>query len=402
MKLVFSIIASLVVGLILGVGSAAIQVGSYELPVADVGTSRTGISRTGISRTATSRPGASGTAIALPRVQIDRQEYDFGVMQLGAQRDHTFVFENRGDAALVLTRGSSSCQCTHVELTQQEVPPGGSHSVKIEWTARKKAPLFREHATVTTNDPSRPEIELTIHGQVRQMLEMRPSELVFSRVVDGEEKSAEIELLAFEEPPLELSRYSFRDEKTAGNFLVDVQDIEPTELPDPNAKSGKRVRVTIKPGLPVGLIRQGLILRTNVATESRLEIPIRGHVVSEISVLGSGWSPKKGFLWLGHVRSEEGIRRELNVFIRGEDADKVELSVTKVVPDWIQVKFGQQVSVKKDGTVVRMPLVVEIPKGSRAVNHLGANPNDWGEISIKTTHPRVDMLRLYLRFAVGT
>ena len=129
-----------------------------------------------VPRAETLRPAepAEGT----PQVEVAQAEHDFGVMDLHAERSHDFVFRNLGDATLRLTAGDTSCSCTVSELDVNEVSPGGSTEVTVTWSANESLGPYRQTATIFTNDPARPRVELTVTGRVTSAARTVPGSAV--------------------------------------------------------------------------------------------------------------------------------------------------------------------------------------------------------------------------------
>src|SRR5262245_29821751 len=67
---------------------------------------------------ATNIPGEKTNALALPtdssspRVVVDNADFNFGTMQQGRRKSHTFEFKNVGAAPLTLKVGQPTCKCT--------------------------------------------------------------------------------------------------------------------------------------------------------------------------------------------------------------------------------------------------------------------------------------------------
>jgi len=95
-----------------------------------------------------------------PRVKVDEPHHNFGRMERGREKSHKFVIRNIGDAPLTLTVGQTSCKCTLSEVESGAIPPGESTHVKIEWSAKADQGPFRQTATIHTNDPQQPDVEL--------------------------------------------------------------------------------------------------------------------------------------------------------------------------------------------------------------------------------------------------
>jgi CTP:molybdopterin cytidylyltransferase MocA len=171
------------------------------------------------------------------------------------------------------------------------------------------------------------------------------------------------------------------------------------ELDDPAAKSGLSVAVTIKPGLPLGPIRQKIRLVTNLPRASVLEVPIEGAIQSDISVVGPGWKSEQGVLSLGTVSHTQGIKRTLMLLVHGPHRQDVRFSVGKVVPSLLRVQIGESRQIGS-GAVVQVPLEIEIPPGSPPVSYLSASQSKLAEIVLETTHPEAKQLRLWVQFAI--
>ena len=60
----------------------------------------------------------------------------------------------------------------------QAVSPGGTGRIKITLNLRGYDGPFVKSATVSTNDPQNPSVLLSLKGQVRPMVELRPSPIV--------------------------------------------------------------------------------------------------------------------------------------------------------------------------------------------------------------------------------
>ena len=159
-----------------------------------------------------------------------------------------------------------------------------------------------------------------------------------------------------------------------------------------------RVRVTTKPGLRLGRFDQWLSVTTNIPDAEKMKIPVVGRVVGNISIHGRMWNEDQGVLRLGRVKSSEGVKAPLNVVIRGEGADKVELSVASVDPPELVAKLGEPKKIKD--TLVHVPLEIEIPPGTPPMARLDIDQHDEARVVLKTTHPDVPEMVLGVRFAV--
>lgn len=336
-----------------------------------------------------------------PIAEVDATEFRFGTIAVGATRSHVFTITNRGDAPLEIHKGSTSCKCTISDFEEGSLAPGESARIKLEWTARTSEGDFREIATILTNDPTHRRIDLSVVGRVTRTVQVEPNSVVFSRLRTDQEKTAHVKLLCFVDEPLRMidTKLEMRSPENAKYFDVSVAPLSPEDLGDPDAKSGLDVRITVRPGMPVGTFRGLLHLTTNVKDQGIFMLRVAGSVVSDVSVLGPGWSHEQGILTLGKVSGSEGIERRLFLHIRGRDARQVDLGPVDVDPQCLQVTLGEAEPLP-GGRMVRVPLSVRIPPGTHPINRLGTDQAPLGEIVVHTNHPRAREIRLLVRFVV--
>lgn len=335
------------------------------------------------------------------KVVVDHVQHDFGKMDVDGEGSHDFIFSNEGDAPLVLTEGATSCKCTGIEIKQSEVPPGESAKATLTWKAEGSTSSYQETAIVHTNDPARPQVTLTISGRVTEVIRTVPPKLVFYSVSAGESTTREIPLYCYLDQPLEIAGIKLSDQRIADKFEVAFEPLGPNELKnETDAQSGYLVKVTLKPGLPLGTFEQTILIGTNLESASSVVIPILGKVTGDITVVGQGWNEEANLLRLGTLNSEKGARRQLNLFARGPHRKEVDFQIIETFPkDLLQAKLEKTREIN-EGRSSQTPLIIEIPKGSRPANHLTSKQGKIGRILIKTGHPQIPQLNIRVSFAV--
>ena len=346
------------------------------------------------------RDRAEATPELFPKVVCDEQTHDFGAMDSRATGSHTFILKNVGEAPLTLSEGRSTCKCTVGIPEDESIPPGGSGKVKVEWAGKDRVGSFTQTATIITNDPSKREVNLTIKGRITRAVHAVPADLTLNGLTAGEERSARIKLFGFRTPPLEISGHEFTDTDTAEYFGVSFEPLSTEQIAaEQDATSGQIVAVTIKPGLPQGPFQQKILLKTNCEEAPTVELPVRGMIGSEISVVGKGWDRNSGGLRWGSIRGSEGAQRTLLIHVRGPHRKEVSFKPIKVFPDFLNVTLGK-VTLAENDKYAFTSLTIEIPKGSPPANYLGRGTGKTGEIILETTHPNVRELRILVGFAV--
>lgn len=383
------IIVSALVGTAIGAGMAIIEIGTAmpPLPASAAGEAQ------GV-------PDVS-TAGKFPKLEVDSAEYEFGTMQRGTRKKHSFVLSNTGDAPLRLEVGQPSCKCTVGELEKDVLQPGESVNLNVEWIAKVVEGPFRQHVPITTNDPTQSSLELTIVGNVALPTGLLPRELGFGRVRYGEEQTSEVVLLSFLKDELIIHSAEINREEDRDKFDIEIKPLAADQLPDPKAKAGVRIKVTAKPVLPVGGFVQWVSLKTNLEEAEELDVPIVGRVVGDISIAGQGWNTNQDTLRLGRVLSSEGKTATLKIIVRSMATDTeisdIEFEVGEVDPKELRVTLGKPRQIK---TVTHIPLTIEIPAGTRNMVRLNPDTDGPATIRIKTTHPQAPELLINVLFAI--
>jgi len=344
--------------------------------------------------------------LLLPEVVVDATEHDFGTLDIHATGSQAFRFTNAGEGMLVLTTGRTSCRCTVSNIERPRIPPGESGLVTLTWTPNPNegAGPYRQSVTILTNDPKRREVTLTISGRIIAAVQAVPAELVFSRLPAGEAAVGEILLYCYVDKPLGDIQLDFTDPYIAKYFEASAGPLPPDLLEEEEgARSGRLIRITVKPGIPVGPFRQAVRVKTGSESPSTIEVPVFGTVVQgDFSASGvEAWDGQGGLLdFVEPVNSAEGAQREFSIVVRGPYRKQVKLELLKKSPDLLDVKLGEPVPVG-DGRAIRTPLIVRIPEGSPPSTHLGSETDKLGEILLKTNHPHISQLTIRVRFAIA-
>ncbi|TWT77475.1 hypothetical protein Pla123a_21360 [Posidoniimonas polymericola] len=343
-----------------------------------------------------------GADTSLPRAVVTEPNYEFGVMQRGAKRRHQFRIRNEGTAALRLTPGRPSCKCTAFEVNVDLVPPGGEAEIGLEWVAKSLPGPFRQTAPLTTNDPLRPSIELSIEGTVIEPTALTPTSFVFGEIRAGEPATSSVIYYTTDNEPIELTAAAPDRDEAAGKFEVRLEPVDSSELEDPNAVAGQRIVLTTNGELPVGQIMEWVKIKPNREVAEgevdELEVPVVGRVVGDITLHGGKWNDDAGVLNLGMVPSDEGASSRMLLSVKGAHAADTRFEVISTDPKELEVEIGETKRRRDD--VYHTYLTVSIPKGTRPMIHLNTPQGDDGVIRLKTTHPNSPEVLVRVRFAV--
>ncbi len=110
--------------------------------------------------------------LSAPKIRVSAELYDFGVAVDGTVVEFTVTITNVGDQKLVISRVSYNCACTSYELPKRELSPGEAVLMKIRFNttgySRYVQPVSQT-VTLYTNDPTRPQVVITVRGTVRTL-----------------------------------------------------------------------------------------------------------------------------------------------------------------------------------------------------------------------------------------
>ncbi len=111
-----------------------------------------------------------------PKIEVAPALYDFGEVAATATVETTVSVQNTGEGQLEILSVTSSCGCTKARLSEEEISPRQTTTLKIIFDAKshigeRTAPLTEPEAVahvvyLRTNDPERPEVEVEIRATV--------------------------------------------------------------------------------------------------------------------------------------------------------------------------------------------------------------------------------------------
>ena len=332
---------------------------------------------------------------------VDGAEFDFGVMDRGATMNHTFLIRNNGQRPLELRVGETTCKCTVGELAENIVPPGETGEVKLEWTAKVAGTEFRQSATIHTSSSVRPTVLLSVFGEIHQMVEAVPMDVAFSDVTVRDERVGEFVLFSYEEDPLDIVEHRWTNPEFASffEFSYEPTEVDPVAMNE-DARSALRCLVTLKPGLPLGPVRQNLELVTSASRDGMLDIPVRVRVVGDIRLNGRDYNDTSNRWNLGPISQAEGGEYKLFLTVKGPYVETFTVEEAVAEPaDIFEISMDEARSLR-GGAVKMVPIHVRVPPGVRPVNFSGGDQYDYARITLHTNHPETPEIAFDVKLVV--
>jgi hypothetical protein len=101
-----------------------------------------------------------------PVAEFAPKTYDFGEMNQGDKKEHTFTLTNKGKSDLIIRRVRSSCGCTAVAPSKKVIAAGETAPIKVTFDSRGKRGRQSKSITVITNDPKNSTTTLRISSNI--------------------------------------------------------------------------------------------------------------------------------------------------------------------------------------------------------------------------------------------
>lgn len=316
-----------------------------------------------------------------PRLEIDETTHDFQRMVIGDHGFHSFEVRNVGEGTLKLAQGPTSCKCTVGTLGQDEVPPGGTAEVSLEWEGKSEEPMFAQTATIFTNDPAQPTLTLTIQGAVVPWLNTFPGDTwSIGAISETEETPFEFIIVSQMAESFTITGVE------SSSDLIHVGDITPIPQEDlnmySNALCGYRLRGRIGLGFPVGGIREQLVVSTDVEQAEDLHLRIQSQRMGPYLVVGPGWHAALKLLELGRFDAADGKTVSVSFLVAEED---FQFTGVTVDPPVLEITWEEDATFESR-TRRRIRVDVSAPPGMSPARWVREEPI---QVSLATTDPDV-------------
>jgi hypothetical protein len=127
----------------------------------------------GISGLAQPATPSALSATPVPALSLESTIQDGGAVEQGTQLQYRFTLTNHGQADLELTQVKPDCGCT-VPRWDRVIKPGAAGVIEARLDTSSFRGPIRKRLTVVTNDPVRPQIDLTLAVSVTPLVHVTP------------------------------------------------------------------------------------------------------------------------------------------------------------------------------------------------------------------------------------
>jgi len=112
-----------------------------------------------------------------PAIRFDKIVHDFGDVDPQSSNICEFGFQNAGNAVLKIINVRPDCGCTLFTLEKKEYAPGERGVLKIKYRAVTRGSVVTRRTVVTTNDPAKSTVTLTMKANIVQRVGYEPKRL---------------------------------------------------------------------------------------------------------------------------------------------------------------------------------------------------------------------------------
>lgn len=357
------------------------------------------------------KPSATGPH---PKMVLEETVYDFGMLPHDSKGEHEFIVKNEGQAPLQLKIGQKSCQCTSAAADGEDVPPGGSTKIKLEWHIRAKVVRFEHFADLHSNDPDQPKVSLKIRGIVGQKLRTFPpgdwhagtttkdtpgsaQGYVLSNMLD------EFKIVGTEgsSPTLKATILPLSDSdrlQLISQLRSEMEGPSPADKPAVSdgsnwLKGGYKVVVEVSAAGQAGSYSEPLRFQTDIANDKEVSVNVTGTRPAPFTFIGAKNATvnhKEVALVMSDFEAAVGKTCSVLIYPTGM-TEQLVVGEPVCEPSFIKASLSRP---SDEGRYVK--LTIEVPAGSvPTVRSIG----DPATVTFSTNHPLMKELKFKLVFA---
>ncbi|UCG46580.1 MAG: DUF1573 domain-containing protein [Phycisphaerales bacterium] len=231
-----------------------------------------------------------------PRIMFDSLIHDLGDVRvpLNQKLNLQLHFENAGNETLTIGNIKTSCGCTKIAAPPKTLETGAKATIDVAVNLDDVRGPFNHTVAVQTNDKLTPLTEVVISGRTYNTLITTRRELLFNAIPRAGHASKSMLLKDPGDGSLKDSLTtasilpeSLSDEKLPIHMKSLIASYDPNKHPQFQGKENDlvvEVQVAVSDSAPIGDFDATIEIVTKVPGSEHVRIPIRGVVVSSISV----------------------------------------------------------------------------------------------------------------------
>ncbi len=201
---------------------------------------------------------------AVPKLDVDHYEYNFGEIYQGENVKHTFPFTNQGDSLLSVEKVRSSCGCTAALVSSRELQPGETGEIQANFDSTRFRGLVAKTIYLYTNDTTQPVAQLFIRGRIKPAVDVNPHQVKFGSITAGVPVEATVTIVNQSPQTLLMEAPN----TTAKELTAQLGQLQL----EPGQQATLQVVLKAKPGQP--RFSGYVLISTSGTTATELRIPV--------------------------------------------------------------------------------------------------------------------------------
>ncbi|MCX5636942.1 MAG: DUF1573 domain-containing protein [Planctomycetota bacterium] len=252
-----------------------------------------------------------------PRLKLAETTHDFGDVWQGDEVNCVFELFNEGEGNFTIIKQKTTCGCTVAKPINGSISPGSKKNLEVSFAVGNKIGHTAKRILLYTNDPKQPEVMLTVTANVKQSVEIVPSQLDFEDIAIG----------TVIEKKIELKRKNGTGPIKIKKFLFPSNDISAKLVEE--TENGCKFLVTFTPSLATEMSENlGIIVQDKGLPFIKLPIKAKVHNIFFVS-------PDR--IYMGVVKAGEKVSRTITIgapasdkleklsFPSGDDNENIEI-----------------------------------------------------------------------------
>jgi hypothetical protein len=224
-------------------------------------------------------------------------DHDFGTCARNATAEYKFVFENLYMEDVHIAGVRTSCGCTTPTVENATLKTYEKGAILAHFNTDRFLGQRGATLTVTIDKPFYAEVQLHVHGTIRNDVVVEPGSVQLGEVDQGTPAAKKVKVNFTGN-----SNWSILEVKSA-NPLIKAQAVESGRG---NGQVNYDLNVSLDPKAPVGYVNGYLMLVTNDAQRTEFPVLVEGRVDAGVSV-----SPAA--LFMGVVQPGQKVTKQLVV-----------------------------------------------------------------------------------------
>ena len=213
---------------------------------------------------------ASAVATAAPKIQFTSETIDFGKVISGNPIKVNFEFKNAGEAELQITEVKAGCGCTSAAALEKTLAPGASSSIEAVFNSTGYSGRISKGITVTTNDPGRQSLTLSITGDVTPIARLSPEMVNFGTMKVNTSLDRLVVLFATDPKTFEITKLEIQGTHVSAPAFRKIE-----------GKDGVRwqLPIRISAGPTAVRVYNTIVISTNAGENVKLNLRVFGNVL---------------------------------------------------------------------------------------------------------------------------